>query len=383
MAGKTLEQHLFGPGPKHILALDGGGIRGALTLGFLERIEEILVERAGGDPDFRLADYFDLIAGTSTGSIIATGLALGFTVKKLQEIYRALSNEVFKTSFFNFGVISAKFRTEPLVEALTQYFGDRTFGSEDLRTGLLVVTKRLDTGSPWPVHNNPRGKYFNPREGDKSVPNRDYLLRDVVRASTAAPHYFAPEKLRIASDMFGAFVDGGVSPFNNPALQALMVATLEGYGLQWPFGADNILLVSVGTGSRDLRLDAEDVLKMPAIELAAQSILSIMSDTNSVGQTMLQWMANSPTSWVIDGEMGDLQADILGGGPALISYLRYEVPFATKWLKENLKIEMSDDELKSLFAMDEPKNVTKLANLGAVAAAVEVKPDHFLPNFDL
>jgi predicted acylesterase/phospholipase RssA len=74
---RSLNDHLFGPGPTRILALDGGGVRGALTLSYLERMETLLRERAGGGDDVRLCDYFDLIGGTSTGSIIATGLALG------------------------------------------------------------------------------------------------------------------------------------------------------------------------------------------------------------------------------------------------------------------------------------------------------------------
>ena len=68
---RTFQQHLD-PSykPKRILALDGGGIRGLLTAGLLQRIEDLLRARAGGDPAFRLSDYFDLIGGTSTGSII-------------------------------------------------------------------------------------------------------------------------------------------------------------------------------------------------------------------------------------------------------------------------------------------------------------------------
>ena len=74
-----LSERLTAPGPKRILALDGGGIRGALSLGFLERIERLLRERHA-NPDLRLRDYFDLIGGTSTGSIIAVGLAIGMDV---------------------------------------------------------------------------------------------------------------------------------------------------------------------------------------------------------------------------------------------------------------------------------------------------------------
>src|SRR5580658_1692916 len=70
----SLQTHLFSPGPKRILALDGGGVRGIISLAYLERLETILRDRFG--PDTVLADYFDLIGGASTGAIIATGLAL-------------------------------------------------------------------------------------------------------------------------------------------------------------------------------------------------------------------------------------------------------------------------------------------------------------------
>ena len=82
----TLKQHFESNRPKRILALDGGGIRGALTLGYLKRIEEILRKQHDDDPDFRLCDYFDLIGGTSTGSIIASCLAIGMKVEEIKEM---------------------------------------------------------------------------------------------------------------------------------------------------------------------------------------------------------------------------------------------------------------------------------------------------------
>ncbi|MGB3356093.1 MAG: patatin-like phospholipase family protein [Mycobacterium sp.] len=378
---KTRDEHLFDDGPKRILALDGGGIRGALTLGYLERIEGILRERNGGDPDFRLCDYFDLIGGTSTGSIIAAGLALGFAVDELVELYRSLGEKVFDKGMLRFGLLGAKFPKEPLLRALDTHFGDITLGGDELRTGLMVMTKRLDTGSPWLLHNNPRGKYFEGSGHD--FPNRDMLLRNVVRASTAAPHYFEPELLRIAPGVTGAFVDGGVSPYNNPALQMLMLATCSGYGLSWQFGADRLLLVSAGTGLRSLRMPAAEVMEMPAVLLAAQSMMSIMADANWQGQAVLQWMASSPTSWQIDSEVGDLRKDRIGGGPDLITYQRYEVALESKWLRENLDEHLDDAECDELYAMDNPKNLPRLARLGTTAGAVQVQPDHFPAAFDL
>ena len=79
----TRDEHFNALGPKRILALDGGGLRGILTLGILRHVERVLDERHGGDASFRLCHYFDLIAGTSTGAIIAAALALEMSVEEV------------------------------------------------------------------------------------------------------------------------------------------------------------------------------------------------------------------------------------------------------------------------------------------------------------
>src|SRR5439155_22767862 len=112
-----------------------------------------------------------------------------------------------------------------------------------------------------------------------TIGNGDYLLWQAVRASTAAPDYFDPERITIAAipghpPIDGDFVDGGVSPFNNPALQALMYATLRGYRINWPMGEENILLVSMGTGSADAEIRRASV----AAAYAFRSLLSLMDD---------------------------------------------------------------------------------------------------------
>lgn len=383
MAYKTLDDHLFGDGPKRMLSLDGGGVRGALSLGYLARIEDILRARFGDDPDFRLCDYFDLIGGTSTGSIIAAGLATGMSVEELIEVYHTLGVEVFEESFLRFGVLGAKFPKEPLMRALSRFFKDETLGSKKLKTGLMVMTKRLDTGSPWLLHNNPRGKFYDGPDGAAGTGNRHFLLRNVIRASTAAPHYFEPELLNVAPHIMGAFVDGGISPYNNPSMQVLMMGTCSGYGLQWPFGEDQLLLVSVGTGFRPVSVPAADVVKMPAIKLAAESVVSIMQDANWLGQAVLQWMSRSPTPWEIDAEVGDLSADVLGGGPAMMSYLRYELALQPHWLSKTLGIEHTDRQCDALYAMDNAKNLPELTRLGRAASKVQIEPGHFPASFDI
>lgn len=377
MKRKDLDEHLFGPGPKRILALDGGGIRGILTVQLLKRIEKLVCDRTGDDSAV-LADYFDLIGGTSTGAIIASALALGWKVERIETLYRELGNSIFESSFFRKGLLRPKFSAKPVKKALKREYGDIRLGGPELKTGLAVVAKRLDTGSPWVIHNNPKGRYFNQRQGSKSTPNKDYLLRDIVRASTAAPTYFEPEKIRVADDMQGAFVDGGVSPHNNPALQLLMLATLLGHELRWPMGADQLLLVSLGTGSKTLSLDQRDVMDMKAAELGVRGLASLMEDAGALNELMLQWMSSSVTARQIDSEIGDLKDDVLGGGKPLLTYLRYDVRFDDEWLQDKL----SPEQLKSITEMDRPENMPKLVEIGK-AAADQINDDDFGHDFDI
>jgi hypothetical protein len=214
--------------------------------------------------------------------------------------------------------------------------------------------------------------------GSNSTPNKDYLLRDVVRSSTAAPTYFEPEKIRVADDVEGAFVDGGVSPHNNPALQLLMLATLKGHGLCWPTGADQLLLVSLGTGSKTLALDPKAVMGMKAVELGVRGLASLMDDACALNELLLQWMSSSKTAHEIDSEIGDLSGDILGGGQPLLTYLRYDVRFDDEWLKDKL----SPEQLKTIAEMDRPENMDKLVEIGK-AAADRIEDTHFGRGFDL
>ena len=91
----SLQQKIDSDGPKRILALDGGGIRGMIAVEILKEIEELLREETGGDKDFVLADYFDYISGTSTGAIIAAALSLGWSVDKIHNFYIKSGEQMF------------------------------------------------------------------------------------------------------------------------------------------------------------------------------------------------------------------------------------------------------------------------------------------------
>jgi predicted acylesterase/phospholipase RssA len=382
---RTREEHFLKDGnPKRILALDGGGLRGIVTLSFLAEIESMLKERHGGTAAFRLSHYFDLIAGTSTGAIIAAALARGMTVAEITEKYLTLGRTVFQKSFFRQGIFRALYDEAGLIAELKKVFGEHTtLGDASITTGLLIVTKRLDTGSPWPITNNPRAKYYQLRPGSDVIANAEYPLWQVVRASTAAPRYFEPEYIDISRGVTGEkavrgeFVDGGVSPFNNPALQAFMYATLEGYRVGWPTGAEKLLLVSLGTGSRDPSVSPSRM----AAENAVKALVSLMDDCSTFMETVLQWMSTSSTARVIDRELGDLRHDLLATAP-LVTYLRYNVELSKAALT-SLNMTLSDQQIEALSAMDDPENMALLQQIGALAAQQRVCPEDFPSHFDL
>ena len=389
---KTRDQHLFDPGPKRILSLDGGGLRGAFTLGVLHELESRLRERFGNDPAFRLADYFDLIAGTSTGAIIAATLALGLSpIDIYRDHYRKLGPTVFRKHGVWSGPIGAvlaqvtqgayrpKFDKAVLAEYLRKAVGEETrLGDERLRTGLLMLTKRLDTHSVWALGNNPKGRYFGP-----PASNCDYPLWEILRASAAAPTFFEPVRLNIG-EVLGEFIDGGMSPFNDPSLQALMYATLGGYGVGWPMGADKLFLLSVGTGTFEPSKPGVDGQGRAELARVKDAFFSVLHDTQVLTKTLMQWISTSPTATAIDSEMGDLAGDRIADRP-LITYVRYDTELSEEGLeplKPWLTVDPSELDMASLAEMDEPDNVETLWEIGRAVGATAIDDAHLPTTFD-
>jgi len=366
----NLQDRLQSNGPKRILALDGGGIRGAITIGYLEKIQSLLRQRYD-NPNLMLSDYFDLIGGTSTGSIIAAGLAIGMDVSDIKALYLKLGDKIFGAKRGLFQRLSAKFKIESLEDELEKIFKDMTLGSADVKTGLCIVTKRADTGSTWPLINHPGGKYFEF--------NKDILLRKAIRASTAAPTYFQPEAFDVGGGQIGAFVDGGVSMHNNPSLQLFLLATLKGFPFHWETGGDKILLTSVGTGFWDNRKTIEEVTDNKLWDWASDVISMLMDDSKTMNQLLLQYLSKSPTAMHIDGEIGNLDEDVLHGKPAL-HYLRYDA----KLENDNLRnLGFDGIQAMDLREMSASENCAVLMEIGEKSAKGEILESHFPSDFDL
>lgn len=235
--------------PRRLLSLDGGGIRGLLTLGILLQIEQELATTVADPTAFRLCHWFDYIGGTSTGAIIAAGLARGMRVEELVDFYKRSGADMFSKPRL-LERFKSLYSSDPLHAQLQQTFGkDTTLEPQHLQCLLLVVTRNATTDSPWPISSNPDAKYNAPSRSDC---NLRLPLWQLVRASTAAPVYFPPEVVHLDSENPShamTFVDGGMTPYNNPAFLLYRMATQPAYELRWPAGERNLLVVSVGTGS--------------------------------------------------------------------------------------------------------------------------------------
>jgi patatin-like phospholipase/acyl hydrolase len=367
----SLLERLRSKGPKRILSLDGGGIRGALTLGYLEKIEKILRDKHN-NPKLKLCDYFDLIGGTSTGSIIAAALAVGMNIAEVKKMYLDLGEKVF-TRNNPLKWLKAFFNADNLRVELKKAFGNKTLGSSEIKTGLAVFAKRADTGSTWIFINHPEGKYY--------PDNKDILLRRAVRASTAAPTFFEPEAIDVGRGQIGAFIDGGVSMVNNPSLMLFMMASLKGFPFHWENGEDKILVVSIGTGTWKLRKDVDSVSGAWLATWASRVPSILMYDASQQNQLLLQFFSNTKTHCEIDSEIGDLSLDLLTEKP-LLTYLRYNVFLDENGLNELDLVDMIP-KLASLRDMSAGKNRFDLAEIGKKSAEINVLNDHFPSSFQI
>jgi hypothetical protein len=378
----TLTERIERPGPKKLLAIDGGGIRGVLALEILQKIEDLLKAKSGR-ADLRLADYFDYISGTSTGGIIAAALSTGMTVADILTFYEEAGAQMF-TKANLLKRLRYKFESEPLALKLQEVFDKGTvLGSDKLRTLLLLVMRNASTDSPWPLSNNPYAKYNDAARPDN---NLRFPLWQLVRASTAAPTYFPPEVIVLphpdgTREKEFVFVDGGVTMYNNPAFQMFLMATLGEYWVQkpqarWQTGADKMLIVSVGTGtSPDVRagMDADDMnLLFNATTIPSALMFAALNEQDLLCRAFGECLAGDK----IDREIGDLigSAGPVSSQQKLFTYVRYNAELTREGLDA---IGCRDVEPEAVQQLDSVDGIPGLRRVGKQVATLKVDAAHF------
>ncbi|WP_264687059.1 patatin-like phospholipase family protein [Wolbachia endosymbiont (group B) of Rhopobota naevana] len=215
---------------KYILSVDGGGIRGIIPAIILAEIEQRTRKT--------IAEIFHLMAGTSTGGIVIAGLCKKdkqgnpqYSANDLVELYQKYGSYIFKSSFFRRSILSwfncTQYPHKNIEFVLDKYFGDDTL--QNTLSHLLITSYDIHNNCPF---------FFKSWKEDK-----DFVkLKDALRATTAAPTYFTPKRLKI-SQTERVLIDGGVFA-NNPAA----CAYASGKRL---FPNDEIILLSIGTGGTD------------------------------------------------------------------------------------------------------------------------------------
>ena len=367
---------------RKILSLDGGGIRGVLTLEILLELETQLKTALKKDDSFRLSDYFDYIGGTSTGAIIATGLSLGKSVQEMLDFYEQKGQAMFDKAFL-LNKVKFLYNDGPLLKELKNTFGG---GDLDLQSGafkslLLVVTMNRSTDSPWPINNNPLAKYNDATRPDC---NLRIPLFQLVRASTAAPAYFRPETLQWDPkdpDKTFVFVDGGVTPYNNPAFLMYRMATQSAYNLNWKTGEKNLLVVSVGTGSAPTTGAYSNILDTLK-ELPGNLMYAMQVDQDINCRTVGRCCFGAP----IDRELFDMIPMDATGKPLGMdsdagrhfSYVRYNADLSEAGLQ---KIGLGDIKSDEVQQMDSVKFIPQLRKVGKVIGQQQVKVAQHLNHF--
>jgi len=243
-----------------ILSLIGGGIRGAFVTSYLKELEQKL-----GRP---IADSFDLIAGTSTGGIIAAGLAFGHSAERMHKFYVDYGASIFKErepykgkGIYRFlfpplnwifkkrtgGNLDAAFRSRycpmSLEDSFEKGFGDHTLGDIEC-TRLIMPSVNLTKGMP---------HVFRSSHLPKAVHDRDIKIADAIIATTAAPTYFPHRQIGE-----NAFVDGGLWAADPSMLAVAEAIRIQQFAKELdpdaPIVTNDIHLLSVGTGRSDFSL---------------------------------------------------------------------------------------------------------------------------------
>lgn len=213
---------------KFILSIDGGGIRGILPAAALVKLEQLTGRPA--------RETFSMVAGTSTGALIAAAVAAGVPAPRILEIYLERTREIFSPgapwNTMKRAATGNMYSTQKLYGVVAGALGGaRAWSVNDCPIDLLITAKRVSDGKPW---------YFVRDKAANARTTGRFPLVDCVTASAAAPTYFSPWTI----PEIGALADGGVGVTGNPVYQACV----EAFYYTGEYSPQDTTIVSFGTG---------------------------------------------------------------------------------------------------------------------------------------
>jgi hypothetical protein len=267
----------------------------------------------------------------------------------------------------------SKYRADTMADFFRSHFVEADgvpalLGSSRIRSKLLIVMRNATTGSPWPVSNHPDAIYNQPTRDDC---NLKIPLWKLLRASTAAPGFFQPESIEYGSKEF-LFVDGGITPFTNPSLIAVLMATLPQYRICWPSGTSNLHVISVGTGRDQAFLPRKVWNKINILDQFSFVGPALLGATSLEQDLVCRILGDCLHGDAIDREIGDLM------GPSL--FAPQERKFT--YVRYNHRLPTSGDpdrEGCAGLAMDCVQSMPWFRDFGRRYAAEHVKREHLWP----
>ena len=285
-----------------ILTLDGGGIRGIIPAVILSYLEEQLQKKTN-NPHATLADYFDMIAGTSTGGILTAFYLLPATAgdeknsryfaKEAIDFYKKHGKTIFDKAKPK--LLGAIYSEKGIEEVLKEKIGDVKLS--EARKPCLITAYDISS----------RNAVFFTSPEAKNSTQKDYYLRDIARATSAAPTYFQPAKINSLSGKIAYLVDGGIFA-NDPTMSTLVEARKNTFPNCVHPNFEDMYVVSLGTGKVVKKYDYDKVKKWGLLQWIAPLVDMMMSSSAEVVNYQVQKLfeaINCPSCFVrIEPDLG-------------------------------------------------------------------------------
>ena len=290
-----------------VLAIDGGGVRGIIPAMVLAELEQ----RAGRP----VAELFDLIAGTSTGGILAYGLTVRgqgagprYTAQDIAELYEREASTIFARGRRHAirsagGLLAQRYRADGIESVLERYFGEETLSG----TMVDVMVPAYDIEQ--------RARYWLKSRKARVDPSDDALVREAARATAAAPTYFPPAELA-RKHRSRALIDGGVFA-NNPALAAYAEARDN-------YNAQDVVVLSLGTGNDRRPLDARKAATWGAARWARPLLDIVFDGVSKEAHYSLRKLLGDGNYFRMQPRLDGIQAALDASSPKAIHMLKVD-----------------------------------------------------------